>query len=103
MDLLTNPPRRSGLKQIRPEDLPKGVTASPGHDHRGHCLEFSHKKLGNLGKIVLIQIPDGQMLIQADLNIGQGNLASSTFEKRKKVFEEVVAVVNKSFKENFPD
>src|SRR5687768_15507102 len=30
--------RRPGLKQLRPEDLPSGVTASRGYDHRGHCL-----------------------------------------------------------------
>jgi hypothetical protein len=56
-----------GLKQLRPEDLPPGVTASRGYDHRGHCLIFDHKTLGELGKIVLIKIHDGKMLIQAEL------------------------------------
>jgi hypothetical protein len=33
---------RPGLKQVRSEDLPSGVTASRGYDHRGHCLLFEH-------------------------------------------------------------
>lgn len=51
---------KPGLKRLRPEDLPHGVTASRGYDHRGHCLIYSHKTLGELGKIVLIKIDDGQ-------------------------------------------
>jgi hypothetical protein len=58
---------RPGLKQLRPEDLPPGVRASRGYDHRGHCLIFEHNTLGELGKIVLSKMHDGQMLIQAEL------------------------------------
>ena len=94
---------RPGLKQLRPEDLPHDVTASRGYDHRGHCLIFSHKTLGELGKIVLIKIDDGHMLIQADLYKGQGNLNSPLVKKKRDVFEKVVATVNNCFDENFPD
>jgi hypothetical protein len=94
---------RPGLKQLRPEDLPPGVTASRGYDHRGHCLIYSHKTLGELGKIVLIKIDDGHMLIQADLYKGQGNLNSPLVKKKRDVFEKVVATVNNCFDENFPD
>ena len=45
---------RPGLKQLRPEDLPPGVSAARGYDHRGHCTIFAHETLGELGKIVLI-------------------------------------------------
>jgi hypothetical protein len=45
---------RPGLKPLRPEDLPLGVTASKGYDHRGHCTIFEHNTLGELGKIVLL-------------------------------------------------
>jgi len=62
---------RPGLKQLRPEDLPSGVTASRGYDHRGHCLDFEDKTLGELGRIVLIKISEGKMLIQAELYKGQ--------------------------------
>ena len=59
---------RPGLKQLRPEDLPPGVKASRGYDHRGHCLIYQHETLGELGKIVLIKIREGRMLIQAELS-----------------------------------
>jgi hypothetical protein len=74
-----------------------------GYDHRGLCLIFEHNTLGELGKIVLIKIHDGKMLIQADLNKGQGNLKSPLVIKKKNVFEKVVATVNNCFNENFPD
>jgi hypothetical protein len=93
---------RPGLKQLRPEDLPPGVRASRGYDHRGHCLIFEHETLGELGKIVLSKIHGGQMLIQAELYKGQGNVASPLVQKKKQLFEQVVATVNNGFNENFP-
>ncbi len=94
---------RPGLRQLRPEDLPPGVTASRGYDHRGHCLIFEDKILGELGKIVLIKIREGKMLIQAELFKGQENLEAPLVQKKKKVFEKVVATVDSSFNENFPE
>jgi hypothetical protein len=94
---------RPGLKQLRPEDLPPGVRASRGYDHRGHCVTFEHETLGELGKIVLIKMHDGQMLIQAELYKGQGNVASPLVQKKKDVFEQIVVTVNKTFDENFPE
>lgn len=91
------------LKRLRPEDLPHDVTASRGYDHRGHCLNYSHKTLGELGKIVLIKIDDGHMLIQADIYQGQENLNSPLLKKKKDVFEKIVEIVNSRFDENFPD
>jgi hypothetical protein len=94
---------RPGLKQLRPEDLPPGVTASRGYDHRGHCLLFEDKTLGELGKIVLVKIREGQMLIQAELYKGQEPMEAPLVQKKKKVFEKVVATVNNCFDENFPE
>jgi hypothetical protein len=94
---------RPGLKQLRPEDLPLGVTAARGYDHRGHCLVFEHETLGALGKIVLSKIRDGKMLIQAELYKGHGNVESPLVQKKTQVFEQVVAIVNNRFDENFPD
>jgi hypothetical protein len=93
---------RAGLKQLRPEDLPPGVKASRGYDHRGHCVTFEHETLGALGKIVLVNIRDGKTLIQAELYKGQENEASPLVQKKKDVFGKIVATVNKAFDENFP-
>jgi len=94
---------RPGLKQLRPEDLPSGVSASRGYDHRGHCLIFEHNTLGELGKIVLTNIREGRMLLQAELYKGQDNVEAPLVQKKKKVFEKVVATVDKCFNENFPE
>ena len=91
---------RPGLKQLRPEDLPPGVRASRGYDHRGHCVTFEHETLGELGKIVLSNMHDGQMLIQAELCKGQVNEESPLVQKKKDVFGKIVATVNKTFDEN---
>lgn len=48
--------RGTGLRQLRPEDLPPDVIVSTGYDHRGLCYVFEHKKLGELGRIVLIKV-----------------------------------------------
>src|SRR5262244_1937274 len=65
---------RPGLKRLRPEDLPPGVKASRGYDHRGHCLIFEHNTLGEVGKIVLIKIREGKMLLQAELFKGPDDM-----------------------------
>jgi hypothetical protein len=93
---------RPGLKQLRPEDLPPGVRASRGYDHRGQCVTFEHETLGELGKIVLVKMHDGQMLIQAELFKGQDGEESPRVKQKKHVFEQVVATVNNCFDENFP-
>jgi hypothetical protein len=94
---------RPGLKRLRPEDLPPGVTASRGYDHRGHCLLFEHNTLGKLGKIVLIKIREGKMLLQAELSKGPDDMEASLVQKKQHVFEHIVATVNNRFDENFPE
>ncbi len=93
---------RPGLRQLRPEDLPSGVKAVRGYDHRGHCTIFEHDTLGELGKIVLIKLREGKMLIQAEIYNGQDDMQASLIEHKKQVFEQVVATVNDCFDENFP-
>ena len=88
---------RPGLRQLRPEDLPPGVTASSGYDHRGHCYVFEHKKLGELGRIVMIQVRAQEMLMQAELHQGEEKPESATVKKKKAIFEKVVATVNACF------
>jgi hypothetical protein len=94
---------RPGLKQLRPEDLPSGVTASRGYDHRGHCLIFEHHTLGELGKIVLIEMRDGQILLQAELYQGQADVESPPAKQKEQVFQQVVAIVTNCFNENFSE
>ena len=89
---------RPGLKQMRPEDLPKGVITSVGYDHRGTCYSFEHDDLGELGKIVLIKQPNGQTLLQADLFYRSSTL---NLEKKKAIFEKVVAAISNHFDEQF--
>jgi len=93
---------RLGLRRLRPEDLPPDVTASSGYDHRGHCYSFEHKKLGELGRIVLIQVREQKMMMQAELYQGQEKQESTTAKKKKEIFEKVVATVNARLDGNFP-
>jgi len=88
---------RPGLKQLRPDDLPSGVTASRGYDHRGHCLVLDHHIFGELGKIVLINIRDDQMLMQAELRTGGRNLQDSLVKQKREILEAVVSTVNSCF------
>ena len=90
-------PLRPGLRQLRPDDLPPDVTASSGYDHRGLCYVFDHKKLGELGRIVMIKAGEQEMLMQADLYTGQEKPESSIVKKKKAIFEEVIATVNACF------
>ncbi len=94
---------RPGLRQLRPEDLPPGVTAARGYDHRGHCVLFAHETLGELGKIVVMKIHEGKMVLQAELFKGQGSEESPLIKQKKHVFEQVVTTVNNCFDENFPE
>lgn len=93
---------RTGLTPLRPEDFPAGVTASRGYDHRGHCLLFEHETLGELGKIVLINMREGKMVLQAELYKGQDSEESPLVQQKKHLFEQVVATVHTCFDDNFP-
>ncbi len=50
---------------------------------------------------MLIQIREQEMLMQAELYQGQDKPESATANKRKAVFEQVVATVNAAFEETF--
>jgi hypothetical protein len=88
---------RPRLSQLRPKDLPPDVTASSGYDHRGHCYIFEHKKFGELGRIVLINIREQEMLMQAELYKGQEEQESTITKKKREIFEKVVTAVNACF------
>lgn len=94
---------RPGLKRLRPEDLPAGVTTARGYDHRGYSLIFAHETLGELGKIVLINRREGRMLLQAEIYKGPDDMPAPLVQKKKYVFEQIVTTVHKRFDEHFPD
>lgn len=79
---------------MRPDDLPPDVTTSIGYDHRGLCYVFEHKKLGELGKIVLIKRNEQEILMQAELYQGQETQESTLVKKKKDIFEKVVTTIN---------
>jgi len=64
---------------------------------------FEHKTLGELGKIVLIKMSEEKMVLQAELYEGQENMDSPLVQKKKKVFEKIVATVDNCFHEHFPE
>lgn len=94
---------KPGFQPLRPEELPRGVVASPGYDHRGMCLVFCHTTLGELGRIVLIGLPEGKTLLQSDIYLGPDRGVGTLAKKRKKLFLEVVTIVERCFHNNFPD
>ncbi len=94
---------RPGLRQLRPSDLPPGVKAVRGYDHRGHCYVFEHTTLGELGRVVLIKLPEGKTLLQAEIFKGQEDVGAPLVQQKAKVFEKIVATVSNCFDENFPD
>jgi hypothetical protein len=94
---------RPGRKRLRPEDLPPGIRAAAGYDHRGHCVTFAHDTLGELGRIIVIGLPDGEMLIQSEFCLGQDAPDSPAAKRRQRLFEEVAAIIHRGFGENFPE
>jgi hypothetical protein len=94
---------RPGLRQLRPSDLPPGVKATRGYDHRGQCYNFEHDTLGELGRIVLIKLSEGKTLLQAEIFKGQEDVDAPLVQKKAKVFEKIVATVDNCFNENFPE
>lgn len=93
---------RPGRKQLRPEDLPSGVTAAAGYDHRGHCVTFEHDTLGELGRIVVSDLPDKETLIQSEFCLGKDAPDSPRVKEKQRLFGEVVAIVHQAFEGNFP-
>jgi len=83
----------SGLNRLKPDDLPQGVSARKGYDHRGRCYAFEHETLGDLGKIILIDI-EGSTQIEADLCIGN----SEKSPEKKEMFEEIISTVEQGLR-----
>jgi len=82
--------------------LPPDVTASSGYDHRGQCIVFEHKTLGELGRIVLVNKGEKNTLLQSDLRTEGESMESLRVKKKRQVFEELLTIVHACFDENFP-
>lgn len=83
---------RPGLKQIRPEDLPSGVVATMGYDHRGSCIVFEHHEYGDLGRIVLMNRTIDTTMIQAEFC--EDIMPTQSLSEKRSIFSEVVEVIN---------
>lgn len=75
---------------MRPEDLPNGVTAKHGYDHRGRCLAFEHSTLGEIGQIILIDVGHGQIRIEAELSKSD----SKYLNKKKALLKEIISIIS---------
>jgi hypothetical protein len=93
---------RPGLHRLRAEDLPPSVTTTRGYDHRGHCYVFTHKTLGELGRIVMTEMGE-KTVLQAEIHTGQEPMDSPLMKRKKKIFEQIVKTVDTCFEENFPE
>lgn len=85
-----------GLKQLKPDDLPYGVVAKRGYDHRGYCLAFSHKELGELGKIVLTGIAGDLTLMETELSMGNGKISA----KKERMLQEISSILTAAITRN---
>ena len=83
---------RPNLKQLRPEDLPVGVVASTGYDHRGRCITFEHDKYGDLGRIILIETENKEMKMNAEFC--ESVMSAESKMKKREIFQEVVRVIH---------
>lgn len=77
------------LNRLKPEDLPSGVVAKRGYDHRGHCIAFEHETFGELGKIVLIDLEDDRVKLEAELSKEN----PEALGKKQKVLEKIVSII----------
>lgn len=77
-----------GLSPLTPDDLPDGVIARPGYDHRGHCIAFAHETLGELGKIVLSEVDD-ETLMEVELSKEKAEHLGN----KQQVMKEIIAVI----------
>jgi hypothetical protein len=83
--------QRPKLKQMRPEDLPHGVTARGGFSEYGPCYEFEHNVLRHLGRVILISISESQMELRSEMKEkDKGNML------KEGLFKETVDTISKA-------
>ena len=92
---------KKNIRQMKPEDLPKGVVANLGEDYRGLCYIFDHIEHGCLGKLVMISIEEKKQKLVYDFFEGNELRGSSNYIKRMEIFREVVQIVSQAFDVNF--
>jgi len=82
-----------GLKQLKPDDLPLGVLAKRGYDHRGHCYAFEHVTLGDIGKVILINA-GGNTKMEVELHTGNSGMLS----EKKRILEEITDILEQGLR-----
>ncbi len=93
---------KKNIKQLKPEDLPKGVITNLGEDYRGRCYLFDHVEYGRLGKLVVINIEENKQKLQYDFFEGFDLRGSSNYTRRMNIFRQIVQIVSQAFDDNFP-
>ncbi len=93
---------KKNIRQLKPEDLPKGVITNLGEDYRGRCYLFDHIEYGRLGRLVMINVEENSQKLQYDFFEGDEARGSSNYLKRMEIFRQVVQIVNQAFEGNFP-
>lgn len=83
---------RPDLKRLVPDDLPIGVAAKKGYDHRGYCIAFEHETLGDLGKMTLVKITEQKMLMEVELSTQNPEL----MDKKKDILNEITSTIKDS-------
>lgn len=85
---------KPGMKRLTPDDLPNGVVAKNGYDHRGRCVAFEHHTLGDIGKIVFTSIEGDKLLMEAEVS------RDENLEEKKKILETIFATISTAMNSN---
>ncbi len=93
-ELLNHISENPRLARLEPEDLPTGVVARTGYDHRGYCLAFEHETLGEIGKIVLVNLQSDLIKLEADLSKSNPEVLG----EKQKLLEEIISLVEKGLR-----
>ncbi|MCD1416950.1 hypothetical protein IOC51_23285 [Vibrio parahaemolyticus] len=71
------------------DELPNGVRARMGYDHRGECLAFEHDTFGKLGKIVLSEL-GVQTLMETELN----RESDEHWREKQALMEAIIPIIS---------
>lgn len=81
------------LNRLKPDDLPQSVLARKSYDHRGHCYAFEHVTLGELGKIILVDV-EGSTRMETEIHNGN----SGVLPEKKRVLEEIISTLEQGLR-----
>lgn len=88
------PSESARQRRLSPSDLPTGVTAQRSYDHRGYCIAFHHKTLGDIGKLILSDTRQDNLQMEVELCVAN----TSKLEQKKKVLHDIISVIGPAIK-----